>query len=259
VSLDVDAAAPRSARQLGVFGRSHLGVGLAVPLDQPLEHDRTRRHVDAESQRLGGEDRPDETAHEQLLDDLLEGRQHACVVGSHAALEAVEPVVVAQDAPVVFGDVCAPLLHDGADLVRLVAGCQPQPCGHALHDRRIAAGAAEYERDRGQQPLALEPFEHLDAAWRVGAAVAPGAVPTTRWTAAASASGSAVVCMAQQLWVDPAAAIARPLDEQVHEPRADHDVLPQWYRTALLDDHVRIAANGREPVTEFFGVGHSRR
>jgi hypothetical protein len=45
-----------------------------------------------ERQRLGGEHRLDQPLDEQLLDDLLEGRQHAGVVRGDAALQAVQPV-----------------------------------------------------------------------------------------------------------------------------------------------------------------------
>ena len=88
VALDVDAAPPGAAGQLGVLPRRDVGVGLAVPLHELLQHDGARGHVDAERERLGGEHRLDQARGEQLLDDLLERRQHAGVVGGDAALEA---------------------------------------------------------------------------------------------------------------------------------------------------------------------------
>ena len=48
-------------------------------------------------------------------------------------------------------------------------------------------------------------------------------------------------------------------DEQVEQARADHDVLPQRHRAALLDDDVGVAADGRQPLAELLGVGHGRR
>ena len=59
VALDVDAAPPGPAGQLGVLRRRDVDVALAVELDQLLQHDGARRHVDAEGQGLGGEDGPD--------------------------------------------------------------------------------------------------------------------------------------------------------------------------------------------------------
>ena len=104
VPLDVDAAAAGPAGELGVLPRRQVDVRLAVELDQPLQHHAPGRHVDAQRQRLGGEDRLDQAADEQLLDDLLERRQHAGVVGGQAALQPVEPLPVAQDRQVLAGD-----------------------------------------------------------------------------------------------------------------------------------------------------------
>ena len=56
VALDVDAPAPGAPGELGVLPRRDVGVGLAVVLDQLLQHDAARRHVDAQREGLGGED-----------------------------------------------------------------------------------------------------------------------------------------------------------------------------------------------------------
>ena len=70
-----------------------------------LDHHRAGRHVDAEREGLGGEHDLAQPAHEQLLDALLERRQHPGVVGGDAAGEAVEEVVVAEDVQVLVGQV----------------------------------------------------------------------------------------------------------------------------------------------------------
>ena len=88
VALDVDAAAAGPPGELGVLPRRQVGVRLAVELDQPLEHHGAGRHVDAQRQGLGGEDGLDQPADEQLLDGLLERRQHPGVVGGEPALAA---------------------------------------------------------------------------------------------------------------------------------------------------------------------------
>jgi hypothetical protein len=78
--------AARPSRQLGVLaGRERL-VALAVELREPLDHDRPRRHVDAEGERLGGEDHLHEAGREARLDRLLERRHHPGVVGGDARL-----------------------------------------------------------------------------------------------------------------------------------------------------------------------------
>ena len=51
----VDPAAAGAAGQLGVLPRRQPLVVLAGELGQLLDHDRTRRHVDADGQGLGGE------------------------------------------------------------------------------------------------------------------------------------------------------------------------------------------------------------
>ena len=58
--------------------------------------------------------------HEQLLDALLERREHARVVGRDAAREPVEEVVVAEDVQVVLGQVPAAFLDERLDLVALL-------------------------------------------------------------------------------------------------------------------------------------------
>ncbi len=115
--LDVEPATSGPAGQLGVLPRGDVGVGLAVPLRELLEHDRAGRHVDAEGQGLGGEDGLHQPPHEELLDALLEDRQHSGVVGRDAAREALEEVVVAQDVAVLVGKLGAGLLDIGDDLV----------------------------------------------------------------------------------------------------------------------------------------------
>ena len=62
VPLHVDTATACPAGELGVLPRGQPGVGLAVPLVQLLDDHGPGRHVDAEGQRLGGENRPDQAA-----------------------------------------------------------------------------------------------------------------------------------------------------------------------------------------------------
>ena len=140
--LDVDAAAPGAAGELGVLPRRDRHAGLAVELLELLEHDGARGHVDAERERLGREDRLQQLALEELLDDLLERGQHAGVVGGDPALEAVEPVPVAEHAEVRVGDGARALLDDGADLVALPALGEPDVAAHAPAGprRRIRPG-----------------------------------------------------------------------------------------------------------------------
>ena len=107
VTLDVEAAAAGAAGELGVLPRRDVGVGLAVPLGELLDDHGAGRHVDAQRQGLGREDHLAQAADEQLLDDVLERRQHPGVVRGDAAGQAVEEVVVAEDVQVLVGQVVA--------------------------------------------------------------------------------------------------------------------------------------------------------
>ena len=76
-------------------------------------------------------------AREQLLDDLLEGRQHAGVVAGDAARESLGEVVVAEDLEVGVGQVGAPQLDVRPDL-----GAAPPPWSAAARDASICSTAA---------------------------------------------------------------------------------------------------------------------
>lgn len=55
----------------------------------------------------------------------------------------------------------------------------------------------------------------------------------------------------------PAAVVGLLLEEVVH-PASGHDVLPQRHGPVLGDDHLCVAPDGVQPVTELLGVGHGR-
>ena len=298
MSFDVDAAPAGTTGELGVFRGGELGVGVAVVFDEFLQDDRARRHVDPEGQGLGGEDRSDPALGEQLLDDLAEGRQHPGVVGREAPFDAVDEVPVAQDAQVLVGQGADPLLDipPVADAVRLAD--EPDPPRQQLPDSGIAPVAAEHERDRRQQPFAVEGRDDVRAGGSTPGSYAalppsrrcvrlPGPPPAS-WPASAagrpsarpgppaqSAMGGGVggqrsldrADPLQQLGVDldpashlrSAGGVQGLLDEQVEELFTDHDVLPQRHRADLRDDDGHVAANLPQPLAELFGVGHRRR
>lgn len=146
---------------------------LAVPLDELLQHHRAGGHVDAERQGLGGEDGLHQAPDEQLLDDLLERRQHARVVGGDAPFQPFEPFVVAQDMEVLAGDGRGPLLDDLADQPAVVLVVEPESGVQALLDGGLATRPAEDERDRGEQPLVVQPVDDLGPAGRPDPAALP--------------------------------------------------------------------------------------
>ncbi len=270
--LDVDAAPAGPAGQLRVLAGGDVGVLLAVPLDQLLQDHRARGHVDAQRQGLRGEDGLHQAADEQLLHDLLEGRQHAGVVRGDAPLQTFEPLVVAQDVEVLGGDGGGARLHDLADPEARGFVVQAQSRIQALLDGGLAAGPAEDEVDGGQQPVVVEAGDDLgpgrgpDPAAGAPFALAVGLADHLAAPPVLRAVGAAVLLArhAQQVGVDlpargAAAAVVGLLLEEVVDPAAGHDVLPQRDGTLLRDDHLGVPAHGVQPVAELLGVGHGGR
>ena len=176
------------------------------------------------------------------------------MVRGDAALQRLQPLPVAQDLLVLLGQRAGPALHQLADPVRLLGAVEPQTGPQALLDGGLAPGPAEQERDRGQQPLAVEPGQHVGAAGH-RAAVSPTA---SRQATGAAAGRQAPLVAGEplQLGVDP---VAGAVHEQVVQPGADHDVLGERYGAVLLDDHLGVAAHRPEPLAELLGVAHRRR
>ncbi len=109
-------------------------MGLAVVLDQPLQHDGAGGHVDAQRQGLGGEHAAHQAGDEQLLDGLLERRQQPGVVRGDAAFQRLAPLPVPEHPQVGLRQVTGVLLDDPADLVDLLGHGQAHPGPHALPD-----------------------------------------------------------------------------------------------------------------------------
>ena len=131
VALVVDAPPAGPPGQLGVLPRREHLVVVAGELRQLLDDDRAGRHVDADGERLGGEHDLDQPLDEAGLDDLLERRHHAGVVGGDAGLELGEELAVAEHGEVVVGEPVEAGVDDLADAVALGAVGQAQPGGEA--------------------------------------------------------------------------------------------------------------------------------
>ena len=76
----VDATPPGTPRELRVLARREELVALTGELREALDHDSAAGHVDAERERLGGEDDFEEPGRERLLHRLLHRRHQAGVV-----------------------------------------------------------------------------------------------------------------------------------------------------------------------------------
>ncbi|SKU00570.1 Uncharacterised protein [Mycobacteroides abscessus subsp. abscessus] len=125
VSLDVNSTAARPAGQLGVLPRRQRGVLLTVELDQSLQHDRARRHVDSQSQCLGGEYRLHQPLGEQFLDGVPEHRKHARMVRGNATQQPLAPLPVAEYIEIGLGQPLGTPVDDGDDLTPFLFGGQP--------------------------------------------------------------------------------------------------------------------------------------
>ena len=115
---------------------------LPLELPQVLDHHRPGGHVDAERQRLGREHHLHEPGLEQLLDGLLEHREHPRVVRRHPGRQPVQEVVEAERDQVLLVDPRGAALRALADAVGLGARGQsharlPQPLTLRSHPARL--------------------------------------------------------------------------------------------------------------------------
>ena len=238
VALDVDAAAPCPSGELGVFPGGEVHVRLTIPLHQPLEDHRTRGHVDAQCQGLGSENHLDQSALEQVLDDLLERREHAGVVRGDAALEGIGPVHVAEGGEVFVGDGHGPGRDDRSNGFAFTAGGEPQTCAQALLHSIITTCAREQEVDARQEVLGIEFLHHL-AAPRGERITVPATASSSVSTAAAWRSTVMTAPReSKEFGVDGVL-----IDEQVVQMVSRNHVLPQRHRTMFLNDDLGLAAH----------------
>ena len=99
----VYAAAARAPGQLGVLPRGQLLVPSAAELRDLFDDHRACRHIDAESEGLGGEHDLHERLGEAGLDRLPERWHHAGVVGRHTCFEPGRVDRVAEHRQVLVG------------------------------------------------------------------------------------------------------------------------------------------------------------
>ena len=230
VSLDVDPPAPGAAGELGVLRRGDLDVRLAVELHQLLQHHGAGGHVDAQGEGLGREDGSDASGGEELLDDLAEEREHPGVVGGEAARDALDELVVAQDVEVLALERRGALLDRATVALPLALGDQPDVVAEELADRCVAAGSAEDEGDRGQQPVAVQLADDLGA--RRGATEAAASPARARGTVSSTAPRVPAVAPAATV-TSPATCVPAPAGVATSAP-------VRW----------AVTATGAHPVTD---------
>ena len=154
---EVVHATPSGATgQLRVLPRRQERVMVAGELRQLLDHHRLGRHVDADRQRLGGEDHLHQTLHETGLDHFLERRNHAGVVGRDSGLELTEERAVAEHREIGWIDRAQPGVDDLANPIAFGATGQPGTGSHHRLGGLVALVATEDEVDRRQHPVLFE-------------------------------------------------------------------------------------------------------
>ena len=178
MALLVEAPPAGPSGQLQVLARREAGPSGPAVLGEALDHHRAGRHVDAQRQRLGGEDHPEQSGGEALLDRLAEDRHQAGVVGRDPGLQPLQPVVVAQHAEVVVAQRFDARLGDLADGGPFVPVGQAHAVADALADGVVAGGPAEDEDDGREQLLVVErgrPARSAGASDTAAAGPCPGA------------------------------------------------------------------------------------
>ncbi|CAB4834241.1 unannotated protein [freshwater metagenome] len=175
----IDATPTCSSGELRVLTRREELMRVTGELGQLLDDHGARWHVDAQCQCLGREHDLDEALGEQVLDGLLERRDHACVVRSDALLEPEQPLVVTEHCEVALGQRCGTCIDDLSDARPLIGRGEANTCVDAEAHCVIASRATEDEIDNRQEALLAETIDHVDArrrrehAARAPARVAP--------------------------------------------------------------------------------------
>ena len=178
VSDLVYAAAAGAPGELGVLPWCEELVPLTGEFGELLDDHAAGRHVDAESQCLGGEHDLHEPGREARLDRLFERRDHPRVVGGDPRFQAGQPPAVAQHVEVVVTQGFDLPFDDRADLCPLLFGGQPYAGIQQLSGGVVARLTAEDEVDGGKHPLPLEPVDDVNSAW--GRQPAAGSAPVAR-------------------------------------------------------------------------------
>ena len=259
--LLVEAPAPGPAGELEVLARREGGPSGAAVLGEALNDDGAGWHVDPERQRLGGEDQLEQPGGEALLHRLAEDRDEAGMMRRHTALQALEPLVVAEDSQVVVVQRFHPTLDHLADGGALGGVGEANAVAHDLMHSVVAGGAAEDEDDGRQHFEVLELFDHLGAPGRpVGQPRPPPPPLPVRGSTDALQRPAHSLVDAQ-----PFAAGPPVLQQERAEQRLavlasmDGEMVPQHDRSLPLDDDRRVASHRTQPATELVRVVHGGR
>ena len=145
----------------------------AVELDQLLQHDRAGRHVDAQRERLGGEDDLDQAFVKELFHNVPKRRQHARVVRRKTSDENAAPAQEAENLQVFLRNVSHTVIDNLGDALLLISVSEFCASSADLRQRAFAARAGEDENDRGQHVHGAEHADNIAALRRAELALPP--------------------------------------------------------------------------------------
>ena len=221
-----------------------------------------------ERQRLGREDDLDEPRDEQLLDDLLEDRQHARRGGRRRRARGPRGT---RRSRARRGPRRGSSAARRSTIARIRGAVAPgsvsrTPGVQALPHRGVAAGAAEDEDDHRQQTGGVERVDDVRTrrgGRRSGCAAggrraAARRSPLDPARTVASSAASRVRC---GLTAGRSSLAASPggTTNRSYSDAADEHGLPQRHRTVLLDDDRGVTAHGLQPLAELLGVADRGR
>ena len=204
-------------------------VPVAGELRQLVDDHATCREVDAECQRLGGEDHPHESLGEAELYGLLERRDLAGMMTRHPSFESLEPGRAVEESEVAGIETGKALLCDRPDPQGLLVVGESRPGAHDRGGRFVTAPAAEHEPDHREELACLEHVEQLETVW--------GSPGTVR-------SPSPVLALTSQIRVEAGAFGVRTIVDQCGDhmesitSAVTHGVqIGELDRSGRLDDH----------------------
>ena len=155
----VDTTTASATCHLRVLARREIHVCFSVELDQLLQHDCAGRHVDAQCERLGGEDDLDQAFVKELFHNVPERRQHARVVRRKTTDEDAAPAQEAENLQVLLRNVSHTVIDNLFDALLLIPVGEFCARSTDLCERTFAARAGEDENNRGQH---IHGAEHAD-------------------------------------------------------------------------------------------------
>jgi len=165
VAQVVEAAPAGAAGELGVLPWREKRVMVAGELAELLDDDGLGRHVDADRQRLGGEDHLHQAFDEARLNRLLERGHHARVVRGDAGFQLHEELGVAQHRQIGGIDAAEACLDDVADAFAIGGAGEVHAGSDHAARCLVALVATEDEADGRQHPVPLERLDHFEPRW----------------------------------------------------------------------------------------------